>query len=137
MQTLFELLTDNITNKIKYFDNLTLYKSIKNHLILLFNSRQGSLQHLPNYGLPDLHKIYQDLPHSLHIFTRHLKEVIEKYEPRLTHIKVNYKSIQQHICVIYFEISAQVICGKSLCFDTYLMPNGKVVIETINYDNAK
>lgn len=136
MYTLFELLTNSINCKSKNFDNLSLCKSIQNHLILLFNSRQGSLQHLPNYGLPDLNKIYQDLPNSLHFFSRHIKEAIEMYEPRLTHINVHYKSVEQNNCVIYFEISAEVITGKSLYFDTYFMSDGKVVIESINYDNG-
>jgi type VI secretion system protein len=40
-------------------------KSIADHLWRMFNTRQGSLSHLPDYGLPDITEIYRKLPTSL------------------------------------------------------------------------
>ncbi len=134
MCTVFEILTDSNTCKNHYYNELVLFKSIENHLSLLFNARQGSLQHLPNYGLPDLQKIYQDLPDSLNWFARQIKEVIDRYEPRLNHVVVKYKARNQIEYVIYFEISAQIHNGSLLLLDTYFLADGKTVIQTVEND---
>ena len=37
--------------------------SIMDHLNRLFNTREGSLPHLKDYGLPDISEIYRKMPH--------------------------------------------------------------------------
>ena len=127
MSSLFDVLTGN--NK-KGFDEISLHKSIQNHLIFLLNTRQGSLQHLPNYGIPDLQHIYQGLPNSLNSFSRILSGIIEQYEPRLTQVIIQHKPVQQNNCIIYFEIRAQLKPGERIFFDTYFMSGGNALIES-------
>lgn len=130
MFSLLDVLLGRIKNNEDLFSETVLHNSIQNNLILLLNSRQGSLHHLPNYGLPDLNCIYQDLPHSLHSFSRRLIEVIENYEPRLVQVMVQYKPSQQTDCVIYFEINAKIRQGSRIYFDTYFMSCGKAIVES-------
>ncbi len=127
VSTLFDVLTGNNKN---VFDETALHKSIQNHLMLLLNTRQGSLQHLPNYGIPDLQHIYQGLPNSLNSFSHRLSKIIEQYEPRLTQVIIQNRPVQQNNCIIYFEIRAQIKLGGQIFFDTYFMSGGNALIES-------
>ena len=63
-------------------------RSIVSHLGYLFNTRRGSLPHLPDYGLPDVAEVYRDMPDSVEPLRSAIKEVIERYEPRLRRVRV-------------------------------------------------
>ncbi|MGH7455136.1 MAG: type VI secretion system baseplate subunit TssE, partial [bacterium] len=39
--------------------------SIMDNLTRMFNSRRGSIAHLPDYGLPDITQVYRELPYSV------------------------------------------------------------------------
>ncbi len=62
--------------------------SIMDHLNRLFNTREGSLPHLKDYGLPDISEIYRKMPHGIEELQKAIKKTIEKYEPRMHKIKV-------------------------------------------------
>src|SRR5512141_2290170 len=63
-------------------------RSIIDNLSRLFNTRRGSVAHLLDYGLPDISQVYRDLPLSLDGLRAAIKQVVEKYEPRLRHVRV-------------------------------------------------
>lgn len=65
-----------------------LIDSVKDNLNCLLNTHQDSLRCFPDYGLPEINAAYQEMPRSMHRFFCDLIEVIEKYEPRLTSLKV-------------------------------------------------
>src|SRR5471030_3288679 len=91
--------------------------SIREHLIKLLNARQGSLRHLPDYGLPDLIEIYQKLPESLHELKQVILNVISRYEPRLSNNKIEFRSIEQTDCVIGLTIFSTLCNGEKINFD--------------------
>jgi type VI secretion system protein len=62
--------------------------SIMDHLNRLFNTREGSLPHLKDYGLPDISEIYRKMPHGIEELQKAIKRTVEKYEPRLKKVKV-------------------------------------------------
>jgi type VI secretion system protein len=127
--TLFDILTENCDSNISSKDLSALFHSIQTHLALLLNTRRGSLQHLPLYGLPDLGEIYQSLPYSINYFTRTLTETIQLYEPRLKQTVVRYQP-QYHLdCIIHFEIAAQLQQSEKVQFNTHFMTGGIVNIE--------
>ena len=68
-------------------DHLKL-RSIIDNLSRLFNSRRGSIAHLPDYGLPDISQVYRDLPYSIDGLRVAIKQVVEKYEPRFRRVRV-------------------------------------------------
>ena len=69
-----------------------LYEAIKDHLVVMLNTRRGSIAHLEDFGLPDLSDIYKGYPESLHFLGAEIKRTIEKYEPRLIHLKIELVS---------------------------------------------
>ncbi|MCB2186785.1 MAG: type VI secretion system baseplate subunit TssE [Deltaproteobacteria bacterium] len=70
----------------------TLAEAVREHLILLFNTRQGSVRQLPDYGLPDLSEYYKGFPDSLEPLGRAIKDTVARYEPRLADVKVYLSS---------------------------------------------
>ena len=61
---------------------------VRTHLALLLNTRQGALQNLPDYGLPDVSAFYSDYPASLGELRSLIEKLIKKYEPRLLNSRV-------------------------------------------------
>jgi len=61
---------------------------IRDHLTLLLNARKGSVEHLPEYGMPDMASFYADYPASLSGLRKAVEELIQTYEPRLLNPKV-------------------------------------------------
>jgi type VI secretion system protein len=61
---------------------------IRQHLILLLNTRRGSLLHMPDYGMPDVSSYYADYPASLTELRSEILQLIRKYEPRLENVDV-------------------------------------------------
>jgi type VI secretion system protein len=70
----------------------SMYEAIKDHLVVMLNTRRGSIPHLEDFGLPDLADIYKGYPESLHFLGAEIKRTIEKYEPRLIHLKIELVS---------------------------------------------
>lgn len=133
MYTLFEVLLENIQDNKNLFDKAILQHSIKNHLNLLLNSRQGSLQHLPEYGLSDLNIIYQGLPDSIFSFSRQVCKIIERYEPRLSEISVIHKKSDKNDCIINLEIRGKIKQYNNILLDVYFLSGGEITIESEDY----
>ena len=80
-----------------------LEREILTHLHLLLNTREGSVPHLPNYGLTDLGEIYSRLPDSEAIIRDKLRDLITTYEPRLSNVdveRVDARPHQSHLEVV-------------------------------------
>ncbi len=129
MYTLFEVLAGKINDSSNIYHESTLHQSIINHLNSLLNTRQGSLHHLPDYGLPDLDIIYQGLPNSITVFAKLLCKIIEIYEPRLAEVTVLYKSSNKNNCILNFEIRGKIKQSNHILLDTYFLSGGEVIIE--------
>ena len=89
-------------------DEDSLARAVREHLGLLLNTRQGSILHLPDYGLPDLSIVYSEYPDSVEFLRRSIKNTIEKYEPRLQNIRVEEQSYDNMVFEITFKISANI-----------------------------
>lgn len=101
-----------------------LHASILSHLTRLLNCRQGSLLHLPDYGLPDVAEIYQGLPYSLNQLLQAIKNTIEKYEPRLQQVSVTQLSTYDADSVLRLQIQGKIGSGEKIAFDTYFSSSG-------------
>jgi len=102
--------------------------SIRTHLSRLLNARQGSLTHLPDYGLPDVAEIYQCLPYSIDDLISAIKTCIEKYEPRLHNVQIKPEPQSTKDCVLYLDISGTTSDNNQIQFDTYFMTGGSAEI---------
>lgn len=97
--------------------------SVHDHLIRLLNARQGVLEHLPDYGLPDLDMFYRELPYSEQDIAFSVKQVIEKYEPRLRNVRVQPRTRDIRRCVVRMEISGLLADGTAVRFQTLFKSN--------------
>ena len=66
--------------------------SIRNNIKMLLNTRQGELNHLPDYGLPELTEFpvssFEDDTKDFSNLKDEIASVIAKYEPRITDIEI-------------------------------------------------
>jgi type VI secretion system protein len=88
--------------------------SIMDHLNRLFNSREGSLPHLKDYGLPDISEIYRKMPHGIEELQKAIKRTVEKYEPRLRKVKVTPRETDPKDFRLVFILSGELTEGGGL-----------------------
>ncbi|WP_455826795.1 type VI secretion system baseplate subunit TssE [Pseudomonas graminis] len=62
--------------------------SVASHLGKMLSIRAGSVQTLPDYGLPDLNDMSRSLHESLSQSRLLIERFIRAYEPRLKHVRV-------------------------------------------------
>lgn len=92
--------------------------SIVGNLERLFNTRQGGVPHLPDYGLPDLATIHREAPESIETLRVRLREVVMAYEPRLTRVRVETDAVDPFQMRTTFLISGEVRPGQRIQMET-------------------
>ena len=92
--------------------------SVLSNLNYLFNCRRGSLEHLPDYGLPDITEIYRESPDSVVRLRKSLKEAIEKYEPRLRRVRVDPQDANPYEMRLVFLVSGELPNREPVRFRT-------------------
>lgn len=102
-------------------DQLT---SIKDHLYCLLNTRQGSLSHIPEYGLPDIVTLFQNLPDANFTFVTEVTKLIENYEPRLSQVQVSQVVEDNVDCVVHLVVSARLKNQKKIRLNTLFLSGG-------------
>ena len=111
----------------------SLYEAIRDHLVVLLNTRRGSISHLDDFGLPDLADIYKGYPESLHYLGAEIKRTIEKYETRLVHLKVELVSSSSDHFEANYSITGYLKGedGKTqpVTFRTMITQGGKTQID--------
>ncbi|MCL1986210.1 MAG: type VI secretion system baseplate subunit TssE [Betaproteobacteria bacterium] len=70
-------------------------ESIRLHLLRMLTIRQGAVQSLPDYGLPDLNDLTLSRAELIQQGCAAIKECIEKYEPRLRSVTVEHASEEE------------------------------------------
>jgi type VI secretion system protein len=92
--------------------------SILDNLNRLFNTRRGAIDHLPDYGLPDITQVYRDLPYSVEGLRQSIKAAVERYEPRLRRVRVEHEKGDPYAMRITFLLSAEMMRGQKVQFQT-------------------
>jgi type VI secretion system protein len=88
------------------------------HLNRLFNTRDGSLTHLKDYGLPDISEIYRKMPHGIEELQKAIKRTVEKYEPRLKKVKVTPLDTDPKDFRLVFILTGELAEGGLVRFQT-------------------
>ena len=106
--------------------------SIIRHLQRILNTKQGSAQISDDYGLPDFSTLKgSSSSESIKELERSIKEVIQKYEPRLTMVKVIAEPKGDDLLSLYFKIEARLALEKMdipVMFETVLNSDGRMSI---------
>jgi type VI secretion system protein len=106
-------------------------KSIADHLWRMFNTRQGALPHLPDYGLPDISEIYRKLPASLKELETTILSLVTKYEPRLERVRIRPLPTVPNEFKLSFELSAGVKGGERISFQTSFTTTGETHVQPL------
>lgn len=106
--------------------------SILNHLQRVLNTKQGSVLIADDYGVPD----FTNLPGafstgSTHEVERIIKNVIEKYEPRLTKVRASFLPQEEDMLALRFEVDARLATKENIpvTFETVVDAGGKIKIK--------
>lgn len=109
--TLFERLGGSAQARGHQPRELSVSASIANHLTRMLSARAGSVQMLPDYGLPELN----DMRLSLHDTRQQARMAIERfintYEPRLQQVRVVSKGDGADPLHLTFDIHARLNIG--------------------------
>ncbi|WP_217477780.1 type VI secretion system baseplate subunit TssE [Stutzerimonas stutzeri] len=86
--SLFERLGSEAGQRAGWSHEVAAMASVAAHLAKMLSTRAGSVQTLPDYGLPDLNDMRLSLHDSLQQARIAIERFIEAYEPRLTQVRV-------------------------------------------------
>jgi type VI secretion system protein len=86
--SLFERLAGETVSRANASHENSVMASVAAHLSKMLSTRAGSVQTLPDYGLPDLNDMSLSLHDSLTHARSAIEGFIERYEPRLKAVQV-------------------------------------------------
>ena len=90
----------------------TLEASIRENIRRILATRQGSSMCVPDYGLPDLNDVIQDPDRAAQALVDRVKDVVERYEPRVTGVTVRRRMNDEpgfDPLAVCLEIKAQIV----------------------------
>jgi type VI secretion system protein len=108
-------------------------ESVLDHVGRMLNTRRGNAPVAPDYGIPDMVDLVHSFPDSIKLMEQAIRTTLEKYEPRLSNIRVRYSGTPDDVFSLHFEVTAvlAVANGKnSVWFETKVDSNGEVVVST-------
>lgn len=82
--------------------------SVIEHLNKVLNTRQGSTLMDPEFGLPDFSGIRASFPDCLNDLQQSVTQTIERYEPRLTDVYVEFIDQDKPSMKLIFRIEAML-----------------------------
>jgi len=106
-----------------------LLASILGHLSLVLNTRQGSAPIAADYGVPDFQDFLQSYPESVREIELSIRQVIERYEPRLAAVRVSFLPREDQGLFLRFQIEAQLIeSTEPVRFQSVLSSEGRISV---------
>ena len=111
-------------------DQGRLVDSLLAHLRCILNTRQGAVPIAEDYGVPDFLDFLQRYPDSVREIELSIRQVIERYEPRLQGVQVVFVPRDDADLSLRFHINAQVRDGDKapVSFETVVESDGMVVV---------
>ena len=105
--------------------------SIRDHLERILNTRKGSVGIADDYGISDFSLIMDGHPDSLRDFARATQQTIQKYEPRLKAVRVEFIHREEGSFSVSFKIIARLAAAPKkdpIVFRSLLYSDGKISI---------
>lgn len=105
--------------------------SVAVHLGKMLSIRAGSVQTLPDYGMPDLNDMNQSLHESLSQSRALIERFVRAYEPRLKHVRVRALPRDHDPLALAFAIEATLIIEgvmQPVVFTARLCDAGRVEV---------
>ncbi len=114
-------------------DMSVVIESVMTNLRTVFNTRQGSVMIRGDYGLSDFSDLSLLFRDAMAHIAREIKELIEKFEPRLEDVTVRHVADEDNPLALSFRISGVVVVGEreeTVRFDSELGHDGYVRLRT-------
>jgi type VI secretion system protein len=133
-RTLLERLRDprSVETRSTELDYTSLVNSIIANLRHMLNTRQGGVPIQADYGVPEYGTLAYGMPTGLMEFQQSIKNTIEKYEPRLRHVRVKLRPPEENQSHLIFDVTAQLNIKNEeavLRFETSIDSTGQVKIK--------
>jgi type VI secretion system protein len=105
--------------------------SVLRHLQRILNTKQGNVPIAEDYGVPDFTDFLNSFPDSLREIEKTIRLAIQKYEPRLTAVKVSFIPQEEDLLSLRFQIIARLSTeSKTQVFiETIVDSDGKIGIK--------
>ncbi|MDA3962592.1 MAG: type VI secretion system baseplate subunit TssE [Planctomycetota bacterium] len=103
-------------------------RSIVRNLRNLLNSRLGTAEAQPDLGVPPPHELLVGYPASANRLLAAIAESVERYEPRLSHVRVIHLPREEGKLELRFRITARMVAlgGQSIGLETKVTENGRI-----------
>ena len=102
------------------------------HLQRILNTRQGNVPIAEDYGIPDFTELLYSYPDSVRDMEKSIRQTIQKYEPRLTAVRVSFTPQEEYTLSLRFHIVAKLATTEKrnqVVFETIVDTEGKVTIK--------
>ncbi|MBC2694636.1 MAG: type VI secretion system baseplate subunit TssE [Desulfobacteraceae bacterium] len=106
--------------------------SILRHLQRILNTRQGSVLIAKDYGVPDFTDFLYSYPEALSEIERSIRQMIQKYEPRLKDVRIRFIHQDEDLLSLHFQIVAKVLTEDTkipVLFESFVSSEGKIMIK--------
>ena len=110
-------------------DPKRLTDSVLNHLQRILNTRHGTVPIAEDFGIPDFTEFANSYPESLRTVERAIRNTIQRYEPRLRAVRVNFLPQDEDVLTLRFQIVAKLATEDTnfpVTFESVLDSEGKV-----------
>ena len=116
-------------------DPARIISSIMQHLQKILNTRQGSAPIAEDYGVPDFTDLAATFSaESVKDLARAIKEVINKYEPRLSATRVEAEPHGEEVLKLIFKIEGRMTMDNKavlpVAFETVVDPDGRILVQS-------
>ncbi|MBU2551224.1 MAG: type VI secretion system baseplate subunit TssE [Proteobacteria bacterium] len=107
--------------------------SVMLQLQKILNTRQGSAPIADDYGVPDFTDLASTFStESVRDLGRSIKQVITKYEPRLSNVRVEPDPKGEDVLQLHFKIEGKLIMENNVdfpvVFETVVDPDGRIQV---------
>jgi type VI secretion system protein len=129
--SLFERLSAGVNQRVGWSREVSVVKSVADHLAKMLSTRVGSVQTLSDYGLPDLNNMNLSLHDALSQARVAIQRSIEAYEPRMSRVHVIPLPREEDQLRLSFSIEGVLEVGsvkRQVSFTACLNGSGHVQI---------
>ena len=106
--------------------------SVLRHLQRILNTRHGTVPIAEDFGIPDFTEFAHSYPESLRTVERAIRNTIQRYEPRLRAVRVNFLPQDEDVLTLRFQIVAKLATEDTnlpVTFESILDSEGKVTLK--------
>jgi type VI secretion system protein len=118
--SLFERLEGTTTERQNWSLEASAMASVAAHLSKMLSTRAGSVQTLPDYGLPDLNDMRLSLHDALQQARVDIERFINAYEPRLSQVRVEALPRDSNALTLSFALHGQLEVEGFKCQVTFV-----------------